>query len=304
MGSDTSSSTGADSRASVVLNNPDNMVRSLRKRRTILGIQNLEDAHDAGGKDSDSCTLILTEGESAKSLAMAGLSVLGKERFGVYALRGKFLNVKEASKSRIQKNQEIQDIVNIMGLEFDKEYENTASLRYGHIMFLTDQDEDGAHIKGLLICFFHTFWHSLLKYPSFISQFVTPVIKVTSIEDNSVMSFYSIGAFETWKTNIGGNMRVWAFKYYKGIATHTAEEMISYFEDIANHRKVFSWVDERVDESIDLAFSKKKISKRKEWMLTEKILHIALMIRSRLESLSTLIFFSMNCLTWSGQYHV
>lgn len=55
-----------------------------------LGIPKLEDANDAGTKDSSSCTLILTEGDSAKTLAVAGLGVVGRDRYGVFPLRGTY----------------------------------------------------------------------------------------------------------------------------------------------------------------------------------------------------------------------
>jgi DNA topoisomerase-2 len=51
-----------------------------------------------------------------------------------------------------------------MGLVFGKEYtKDVSSLRYGHLMIMTDQDHDGSHIKGLLINFLHHFWPSLLQ---------------------------------------------------------------------------------------------------------------------------------------------
>lgn len=62
----------------------------------MLGIPKLEDAHYAGTKRADECTIILTEGDSAKSLALAGIEVVGRDKFGVFPLRGKFLNVREA----------------------------------------------------------------------------------------------------------------------------------------------------------------------------------------------------------------
>ena len=46
-------------------------------------------------------TLILTEGDSAKSLAIAGLSVVGRDYFGVFPLKGKLLNVREASHKQV-----------------------------------------------------------------------------------------------------------------------------------------------------------------------------------------------------------
>ena len=47
------------------------------------------------------CTLILTEGDSAKTLAVSGLSVVGRDRFGVFPLRGKLLNVRDASHKQV-----------------------------------------------------------------------------------------------------------------------------------------------------------------------------------------------------------
>ncbi len=57
----------------------------------------LEDANLAGTKHSKECTLILTEGDSAKALAMAGIEVVGRDFFGVFPLKGKLLNVREAT---------------------------------------------------------------------------------------------------------------------------------------------------------------------------------------------------------------
>lgn len=56
----------------------------------------------AGGKHSSECTLILTEGDSAKSLAVSGLGVIGRDRYGVFPLRGKILNVREATHKQVR----------------------------------------------------------------------------------------------------------------------------------------------------------------------------------------------------------
>lgn len=78
-------------------------------------------------------------------------------------------------------NAEINNLVKIMGLQFKEKYEDIEkirSLRYGKIMIMTDQDNDGSHIKGLLINFFHHFWPSLLKH-NLVEEFITPIVKVT-----------------------------------------------------------------------------------------------------------------------------
>ena len=73
------------------------------KTTKLKGIPKLIDANDAGGKNSIKCTLILTEGDSAKALAVSGLSVVGRDRYGVFPLRGKLLNVREASDKQVRK---------------------------------------------------------------------------------------------------------------------------------------------------------------------------------------------------------
>lgn len=72
-------------------------------------------------------------------MKMAGLSVVGRDHYGVFPLRGKLLNVREASNKQIMDNEEIQNIKKILGLQQNKEYSNVKSLRYGHLMIMADQ---------------------------------------------------------------------------------------------------------------------------------------------------------------------
>ena len=129
-----------------------------KKSARLLGIEKLDDANLAGTRNSDKCTLILTEGDSAKSLAMAGIEVIGRDTFGCFPLRGKMLNVRDAVPNKIAKNQEVQYLMKILGIRIGENYTDIKNLRYGSIMIMTDQDVDGSHIKGLIINFIHTFW--------------------------------------------------------------------------------------------------------------------------------------------------
>merc|ERR1719487_1112977 len=92
------------------------------KKAGKLTVPKLEDANWAGGKNSEECTLILTEGDSAKALAVAGLSVVGRDKFGVFPLRGKLLNVRDVTQKQISENKEIMAIVKILGLSFGQRY--------------------------------------------------------------------------------------------------------------------------------------------------------------------------------------
>uniref|UniRef100_A0AAY4DL71 DNA topoisomerase 2 n=1 Tax=Denticeps clupeoides TaxID=299321 RepID=A0AAY4DL71_9TELE len=235
------------------------------KHTKIKGIPKLDDANDAGGKNSTSCILILTEGDSAKTLAVSGLGVVGRDRYGIFPLRGKMLNVREASHKQIMDNAEINSIIKILGLQYRKNYSDPNSLktlRYGKLMIMTDQDQDGSHIKGLLINFIHHNWPSLLRH-NFLEEFITPIIKVSNKKQE--LSFYSIPEFNEWKER-QGNVKSWKIKYYKGLGTSTSKEAKEYFSDMARHRIPFKYSGPSDDEAITLAFSKKKIEERKEWL--------------------------------------
>lgn len=77
--------------------------------------------------------------DQTELMQMAGLSVVGRDHYGVFPLRGKLLNVREASHTQILENKEIQYIKQILGLQQNKDYDSVKSLRYGHLMIMTDQ---------------------------------------------------------------------------------------------------------------------------------------------------------------------
>ncbi|KAJ3202300.1 DNA topoisomerase 2, partial [Dinochytrium kinnereticum] len=238
------------------------------KSSRISGLTKLDDANQAGTRNGSLCTLILTEGDSAKALAVSGLSVVGRDHFGVFPLRGKLLNVREASNHQIANNAEISALKQIIGLQQGKVYDSVKDLRYGHVMIMTDQDHDGSHIKGLIINFLDHFWPSLLKIPGFLQEFITPIVKVTPIAPGGrkqPISFYTIPEYEEWKreNNDGKGFNI---KYYKGLGTSSSEDAKKYFKDIAYHRKPFMGSTSDDKALIDMAFNKKKADDRKEWL--------------------------------------
>ena len=237
-------------------------------RRNRMDNPKLTDANKAGTKDGYQCTLILTEGDSAKGLAMAGRSIVGPDLFGVFPLRGKLLNVRDASVDQVSKNAEIQNIKNILGLKHKTNYLDCKSLRYGHIMIMTDQDHDGSHIKGLLINFLQVSYPSLLRIPEFLIEFVTPIVKVFKgdpKQPTKSRSFFTMPEYEAWKVE-HRHERGWEHKYYKGLGTSTTEDAQVYFRDLDKHLKDFHVMQENEAELIELAFSKKKADERKEWL--------------------------------------
>lgn len=236
-----------------------------KKKNKLKGIPKLEDANDAGTKNSLGCTLILTEGDSAKALVMSGLGVIGRDKYGVFPLRGKLLNVREATHKQILENAEINNIIKIMGLQYKKKYETNEdmqTLRYGKLMIMTDQDQDGSHIKGLIVNFIHHNWPSLIKMP-FLEVFITPIVKAT--KKNDELSFFSIPEFEQWQQDTP-NAHTYKIKYYKGLGTSTSKEAKEYFSNMDRHRVKFKYSGPECDQHIIMAFSKKCVEQRKEWL--------------------------------------
>ncbi|XP_066589354.1 DNA topoisomerase 2 [Prorops nasuta] len=236
------------------------------KQKKLQGMPKLEDANDAGTGKSLECTLILTEGDSAKTMAVSGIASIGRDKYGIFPLRGKILNVREATHKQILENAEINNLIKILGLQYKKKYEtreDMKTLRYGKMMIMTDQDQDGSHIKGLLINFIHHNWPSLLKL-NFIEEFITPIVKAS--KGSQILSFFSLPEFELWKKETD-NFHTYRIKYYKGLGTSTAKEAKEYFENMARHRIRFRYEGDQDDQHIIMAFSKKCVDQRKDWLM-------------------------------------
>ena len=229
------------------------------KRNKIRDIPKLDDANWAGTKKSGQCILILTEGDSAKSMAISGLSVVGRDIYGAFPLKGKVMNVRDASTEQIMKNSEITNLKKIIGLETGKVYKDTKSLRYGKIMIMTDQDHDGSHIKGLVMNVFHHMWPSLLEI-GFITSMITPIVKVTLKKQTK--SFYTLTEYHDWQKETN-NSKKWKVKYYKGLGTSSAQEAKEYFKDIKMNNYIYT---DETNEIMALAFSKDQSDARKEWL--------------------------------------
>jgi DNA topoisomerase-2 len=236
------------------------------KTKTIRGINNFIDANLSGTTQSKDCILILCEGLSAMSGIVSGLSSDDRNIIGIYPLKGKLLNVRGEQIKKISENKEITDIKKILGLETGKVYNNIQDvyqhLRYGKIMYMTDQDLDGSHIKGLCINLFHSEWASLIKIPGFLSFMNTPILRAK--KGSQTLLFYNDGEYETWKQSLGQNgTHGWTIKYFKGLGTSTSAEFKEYF---ANKKIVDFVYDETSDDVIDKIFNKKRADDRKEWL--------------------------------------
>ena len=235
------------------------------KKSKIKNMPKLDDANYAGTKKSNECTLILTEGDSAKATAISGISAIenGRNYFGVYPLRGKLLNVREASTAQISSNIEITELKKILGLKSGITYtkETLQDLRYGSVLIMTDADEDGSHIKGLIINFFDYFFPSLLHIQGFLKILVTPLVKATY--KDTVINFANLRAYKVWKEKTKDN-NIFKIKYYKGLGTSSAKEAIEYFKNL--EKNTITILGDKTNSDILLAFAKDKVNERKSWL--------------------------------------
>jgi len=223
-----------------------------KKLIRIKGIPKLDDANKAGTKESIKCSLILTEGDSAKAFAMAGLAVTGRDYFGVFPLKGILLNVRDAQPTQLMNNDEINNLKQIIGLKHNEDYSNDAAfetLRYGRIIALVDSDVDGSHIKGLLMNFVHSLWPSLIKRTNFITSLATPIVK--AFKGKEILTFYNLTHYNDWiETKPIG---AWKTKYYKGLGTSTSAEAREYFVDVEDKLIKYLWnaTKEKINTDIE-----------------------------------------------------
>ena len=238
------------------------------KSKSIRGIPKLDDANWAGTERSKDCMIIFCEGDSAKTGVISGLSSEDRNTIGVYPLKGKVMNVRGEAVKKVSENKEIAEIKKILGLETGKEYKTiedvNKNLRYSKVVFMTDQDLDGSHIKGLCINLFQNEWASLTHIPGFIGFMNTPILKAK--KGQQILKFYNEGEYEHWKNNMSEGIKGWTIKYYKGLGTSTKTEFREYFEE----KKFvgFEHTGAMSDDAIDMVFNKKRADDRKNWLET------------------------------------
>jgi DNA topoisomerase-2 len=235
------------------------------RKSKITGIPKLDDAKFAGTKQSKDCTLFIVEGDSAKTLAVSGLSVVGNDYYGIYPIRGKLLNIRKATQSQLLNNKEITDLKTILGLQSGKKYTDASSLRYSHVQILTDADLDGFHISGLIMNMFSHWWPELLEIKGFLQNMKTPIIKVTKGAKEEI-DFYTVHDYHEWeKTKT--SLKSYKIKYYKGLGTSNSSEAKKMFKNIDKNTSNYNSVSKiDTEEHFDMAFGEKQESARKDWI--------------------------------------
>jgi DNA topoisomerase-2 len=241
------------------------------KKGSMIDVPKLEDARFAGTKKGSKCRLFLTEGDSAFAYFKAGLEKIGRDFYGGFPMRGKLLNVRNATVAKISNSAELYALKQILRLKQGVKYTSTDQLRYGGIIILTDQDSDGSHIKGLIINLFQHLWPDLLKIKGFIQTISTILVrawKKTDKKKSDPMEFYSEVKFEDWAKTV--DISKYDVKYYKGLGTSDDKTARKSFIDFENKIISFIWeedgniIEESFETKAPLFKSKKKLNDQDE----------------------------------------
>jgi DNA topoisomerase-2 len=208
--------------------------------------------------------LFITEGISAKDSAMVARQVLGVDVVGIFPIRGKILNIKNASQRSVENSIIVTNLLRVVGIGT-----NRARLKYDDIVFFTDQDDDGFHIRALLLLFFHELYPTIAESNSErLCYFSTPL--VTYAKGKNQREFYSMKQLEEWckECNVSDKARKSDnFRYCKGLGTIKRSVMKEYLTDYDTHTTYITF-DEYAPASLNLAFNSmtqfRKL--RKEWI--------------------------------------
>lgn len=236
-------------------------------QRTIqlVDIISIEDHHHVNMVDltvdgDESFTLangIISHNSARKSIHEAR----GKNPYiGSFALRGKPLNITDSETTDILKNNEIKNILKIVGLKIGEPVKSVKSLRFGKIVILSDQDLDGFHISSLLMNLFAYFWPELFEM-GVIYRLNTPLV-IAELKNKEELNFMTDEDYEEWvKKGIKHEAR-----RFKGLGSYT----IPRFKKIIEQREKFlirlSAIEQPDTDGLALAFKGDMADERKDWL--------------------------------------
>jgi topoisomerase-4 subunit B len=164
--------------------------------------------------------LMLTEGYSATSSMW---NILGRRDIAYYSLRGKPLNTFNVPVSKMIKNKEFKDIVDILNLDL---LDKNTDMEYDKVVFLSDQDMDGIHIRSLLLTFFHKFTPKMIE-DGRICFMNTPLLVAFNKKDDPIEWFFNIDDYmKSSKTKFH------RIDYYKGLGSFEPEVLKKIIEKV------------------------------------------------------------------------
>lgn len=194
-----------------------------RSRRTSVYNKKLRDCKihyndklPASKKDMAELTSIfITEGDSASGTITKARNA---ETQAVFSLRGKPINCYKESRKRVAENEELNLLINALGIE-----EDTDALRYNNIIVATDADDDGMHIRMLVVTFLLKYYPDLIRR-GHVHILQTPLFRVRNKKETRYC--YSIEEKEAAIKALKTGVEITRFKGLGEISSHEFENFI------------------------------------------------------------------------------
>lgn len=234
-----------------------------KERFVSLDGPGIRDANWAGTARSAECFLVLCEGQSAAKYVnkMRSFMPSGADIIGICPLRGKPINVMKATTQELVDNKELKNIKKMLGVRENVDYTipaNKNTLRYSKLLIGCDSDDDGQHIKGLVVVMMNMY-PSLLMIP-FLYSWETPVIRVPQPGGGDPIKFYRASQFAAWELDNPNHAKP---KFLKGLSSSNDANIR---EDIRVFRAILHYMDAHGDAMLRMVFDDKLADARKKWI--------------------------------------
>lgn len=229
-------------------------LRKLNSQSKKSSLKHILKFDDASTKDRKSAMLFLAEGDSAAATIKAARK--SNPNIGVFALRGKVLNVRNAKKSKILENEEIKNLMAITGLQLGVNVKKE-DLYFQKIVIASDFDGDGHHICGLLCNLFGSLWPDLMRQ-NVLYRLKTPVIVAKTSKES--LEFFNIEEYRDWeKKGIKHTP-----KYFKGLGSWKTSDFERFLSDEKYITQIIA--DNEGMDMLEMVFGNEKGDDKKEWL--------------------------------------
>ncbi len=212
------------------------------KRVEHVFLDSLQDAVFAGTEKWADCTLMFTEGKSARGAifgAGATADHRGDNRYvGSIAARGKIRTCTNVKYMVLMKSGTgvLYEFAKSMGLEQYQPGVHTLqqvknTIRYGSVTTMCDQDVDGIHIRSSVMNFIYHYWRMIwLGLPAFVKIQSTPIAEVKDTRANQSYLFYTLAALNQFYAEHGRGDHL-KTTYLKGLGSSSKEMFARYFRE-------------------------------------------------------------------------